>query len=118
MSRFHTREAPNGCQADIEIECKSLDHLKYGQKVKIVVGGVERNAVVDVIVANCWGGAKAALKYWEEQHTPHPQAMMKIVWQDDVGDWEESRDVYPASRANYEAWIKAFDGDTPPTPMP
>jgi hypothetical protein len=118
MDTLHTRSAPNGSQAEITLIDREASSLRYGETVQILVNGNERVAVVDVILAAFWGGPTAALDYWLTHQLPHPRAMIKLVWKYDDESWDESRDVCEVSAENYAAWIKAFDGYTPPTPIP
>ncbi|MFZ5424620.1 MAG: hypothetical protein ACOZAO_02355 [Patescibacteria group bacterium] len=118
MGTFHTRQEPNGSQAKVVVVGRKPESLKFGEKVRILVEGVEAKGVVDVIVAAFWGGPKAALEHWNKYKTPHPRAKLKIVWEYAPGEWDESRDFYSCSPENFEAWIKAFKGNKPPTPMP
>ena len=118
MKDLHTRNSPNGTQSSVVVPNRSLDSLKFGEKINIFVHGKPYKAVVDVIVAAFWGGPQAAIEFWNNFNKPHPKAMIKIVWKDSQGSWQESRDIFPCSEENFISWIEKFEGNTPPTPMP
>ena len=114
----HTRNAPNGCQVRFSIVgSKDIDNLRFGDRIKIVVGGKAIKAVVDIMVAAFWGGPKRAfLMYDAGRGLYHVER--KIVWQAEDGSWEEFRFLWEATEKEFLAWRSQFVGDEPPTPMP
>ena len=114
----HTRDCQNGSRADIDLPKNlSLKDLNYKQKLEIRVNGIERKAVVDLIAPAFWGGPVRAFEIYDQSRQIR-HVNIKLVWQDSNGNWQESRDVRPATEEEFLAWRKEFVGDKPPTPMP
>jgi len=114
----HERVSPNGSSARVELpEGLDVYDLEYRQTVTIWVDGEQREAVVDLIVPAFWGGPQRAFEVYDRIGKLH-HVNIKLVWQEDDGDWNESRDVRPASEEEFLAWREEFDGNDPPTPMP
>jgi hypothetical protein len=115
----HPRSDPNGSRAPIKLPegITHVDELRYKQQLWITVNGQPRSAVVDLIVPRFWGGPEAAFSRWDSYKKLY-HVMIKLVWQDPEGDWEESREVREATEAEFLQWRSEFKENAPPTPMP
>ncbi|KKS14527.1 MAG: hypothetical protein UU77_C0009G0016 [candidate division WWE3 bacterium GW2011_GWC1_41_7] len=115
---YHTRATPHGNQALIELpKGMKTEDLRYKEKITIRKNGEDRRAVVDLIVAAFWGGPEKAFTLYDKTRQLF-HVNIKLVWQEEDGEWNESRDVRPATEEEFLAWRKEFNGLTPPTPMP
>ena len=113
----HPRNDPNGSSATVILPPGvTVQDLYYKQRLKVVVDGVDRKAVVDVIVAKFFGGPTAAFHHFDATGKLY-HVKIKIVWEVN-GDWNESRDVRLAKVEEFQAWRREFVNGIAPTPMP
>jgi hypothetical protein len=114
----HQRKSPNGTSRKVILPAGlEVADLQYKQQLPIWVDGEEKSAVVDLMVASFWGGPRRAFDVYDRSGNLQ-HVYLKLVWMEDSGDWNESRDVREATEEEFLAWRAEFEGNEPPTPMP